>query len=233
MHQDPFAPDENSVPNPIGSSTSAPSQVPPSLAGTPPPNFAGTDPQAFNPQDFGSANPAGADTNGPAYLGNEGGAGGLPPQVQKRSGGSMASKIKGAVIVAVLGIAGVGAYTSRNDVSVDKIEVGQCLVEPAEGLLTSVTKIDCNEPHEMEVYAVVNLEQTADEAWPGASAVEERAISMCLDRVEAFIGEDFMASPYDITYITPVQEGWAEGDNEGICAVVNFDGTPLTGPITG
>ena len=53
------------------------------------------------------------------------------------------------------------------------------------------------------------------------------------DRVEAFIGEDFMASPYDITYITPVEEGWADGDHEGICAVVNFDGTQLTGPING
>ncbi len=234
MNQDPFAPDENSAPNPFGSSPSTPSEVPPSLAGTPPPNFAGTQPQAFNPQDFGaSTDPAGTATNDPAYLGNDGGGGGLPPQVQKSSGGNLAGKIKGGVIVAVLAIVGIGAYASRNDVSVDKVEVGQCLVKPAEGLLTSVTEINCDEPHEMEVYAVVDLEQSSNEAWPGTSAVEERAINMCIDRVEAFIGEDFMASPYDITYITPVEEGWADGDHEGICAVVNFDGTQLTGPING
>lgn len=232
MNQDPLAPNENSAPNPFGSSSSTPSQVPPSLAGTPPPNFAGTDPQAFDPQDFGAtSSPAGTVTNEPPYLGNEGG--GLPPQAQKGSGGGMAGKIKGGLIVAVLGIVGIAAFASRNDVSVDKIEVGQCLAEPAEGLLTSVTKINCDEPHEMEVYAVVDLEQGTNETWPGTSVVEERAINMCIDRVEAFIGEDFMASPYDITYITPVEEGWADGDHEGICAVVNFDGTQLTGPING
>lgn len=235
MNQDHFAPNENPVPNPFGGPSATPSQVPPSLAGTPPPNYAGPDPQSFNPQDlFTSTNPAGPPPTETPYLGNDGnGAGGLPPQVQKSSGMSMAGKIKGGVIVAVLGIAGVGAYASRNDVSVDKVEVGQCLVEPGEGLLTSVTKINCDEPHEMEVYAVVDLEQSSSETWPGTSAVEERAINMCLDLVEPFIGEDFMASPYDITYITPVEEGWAEGDHEGICAVVNFDGTKLTGPIKG
>lgn len=233
MNQDPFAPNENSAPNPFGGSTS---QVPPSLAGTPPPNYAGADPQSFNPEDlFASTNPASTPPNGQGaspYLDNQGNGGGLPPQVQKSSGGNMAGKIKGGIVVAVLGIAGVGAYASRNDVSVDKIEAGQCLAEPAEGLLTSVTKIDCEAPHEMEVYAVVDLEEAANESWPGTDAVEQRAINLCLGSVEAFIGQDFMASPYDITYITPVKEGWDDGDHEGVCAVVNFDGTQLTGPIS-
>ncbi len=46
-----------------------------------------------------------------------------------------------------------------------------------------------------------------------------------------FIGEDFLASVYDVIFITPVQEGWEDGDREGICAVINFDGSQLMSPV--
>ena len=172
----------------------------------------------------------------------------------KRSGDSGRGLAIAALIVSavwfVIGLLTVGLVIAFRDEISDAIEsefrysdyisdlsVGDCIdyepglfdddvAEPVEPFLQIV---DCSGEHQEEVIA---LPVMADGDFPGDQAVEEEAQDECLAAFEPYVGAAYEDSVYDITYFTPTQETWREGDRQILCTVFDPAG-PVDALIRG
>ncbi len=120
---------------------------------------------------------------------------------------------------------------SDDHVDVDALEVGMCIdtADPAEAL-AEVALSDCEAPHQMEVFAVLDA---PDGDYPGGYEIRAHAYEACQEPFEDYVGVPFWDSVYDITTITPSPSTWADGDRSIVCFVVDVDGNPLNSPAQG
>lgn len=109
---------------------------------------------------------------------------------------------------------------------------GDCLLVSSVGeRVTDVPVVSCDEPHEAEVYAVVELAGIEADAAYDADAVVEATEAKCVALFENYIGEPYRTSRLDVFYTYPLEEGWANGDRGIVCAAYAPDqstGRPLT-----
>lgn len=142
----------------------------------------------------------------------------------------MARTILKFALLSLLAIA-LGACGSGL-VAVNELEVGDCFDDPEnEEDVLLIQTVPCEEPHQNEVYA--NLELTQFQSYPGLQAIEDAGISECLDLFAGFVGVEYDASVLDIVYLTPTQESWGQGDRDVTCAVYDISGERLTGSMKG
>jgi hypothetical protein len=106
--------------------------------------------------------------------------------------------------------------------SVDNLSIGDCFDDPGGNEIASVDLIDCSEPHEYEIYALIQLSGNADE-FPGDEALFDELADICFERFESYVAHDYATSVYDFSGLTPLQDSWKSGDREGICLVHRFD----------
>lgn len=106
--------------------------------------------------------------------------------------------------------------------AVDSLSVGDCFDDPGGTKIESVDLIDCTEPHEYEIYALVQLSGDAGE-FPGDDALFDELAEVCFNRFEVYVGHEYATSVYDFSGLTPLEESWANGDREGVCLVHRFD----------
>ena len=123
-------------------------------------------------------------------------------------------------IVAVVGAAVVGCTGN-----VFSLEVGECLDQPDGLEVTNVTKRECDEPHDNEVFALIQVE---GDDYPGEAAVESAAIEGCLGAFQPYVGRDFQTSRLDIGWLEPTSDSWSNGDQEVVCMLNDFAGDKLT-----
>ncbi|MDX1511097.1 MAG: septum formation family protein [Nitriliruptorales bacterium] len=132
------------------------------------------------------------------------------------------------LIAAALVVSGCGLFGGN----VFDLEVGTCFNDPDEPLtateVDNVPIVDCDEPHDNEVYAAFDM---ADGEFPGAAAAEEQAFNDCLTRFEFFVGVSWDASELDFVYLYPTDVSWSQGDREIVCAVHRVDGARTTGTL--
>ena len=114
----------------------------------------------------------------------------------------------------------------------EPLAVGDCLiVSGVGGSGDAVPTVACDQPHEAEVYAVVEVAAADpyDEAEVIASVEQE-----CVERFDAYTGEAYATSSLDIFYTWPLAESWDAGDRGAVCAAfvpdesgvaVMFEGT--------
>jgi Septum formation len=108
--------------------------------------------------------------------------------------------------------------------------VGQCWTDDTNAEeLSSVTVIPCDQPHEYEVYDAFDL---ADGDYPGQDSVNQSAQTDCTTRFETFVGIPYSESQYYLSYLTPTEESWANGDREVLCSIYDQNG-PTTGSLAG
>jgi len=100
--------------------------------------------------------------------------------------------------------------------------VGSCL--DAAGNL-----VDCAAPHDAEIYALVDLPESA---WPGQEAIDTTAEQACFDPFAAYVGVPYDQSALGIAFLTPDEASWGAGDRQVGCVVVDPAG-PLTGTVQG
>jgi hypothetical protein len=143
------------------------------------------------------------------------------------------------VIVAVMAVVGCGSErdgaagksTESGDVDVSELDVGDCLADFTDATqLSSIEASPCSEPHSDEIYATGEIPD-GDE-YPGRTAVESAAQDICLSHYEAFVGLPYEDSVFDIGYLAPTKDSWAEKDRAVLCTI--FD--PLeevTGSLRG
>ncbi len=97
------------------------------------------------------------------------------------------------------------------------LEVGDCLTRDSLGQgpdLTEVQTVACTDPHELEVFGVVTLE---DSDWPGAQALTADSMEQCIGLFEDYVGASYPTSDVVAWTLHPTEDGWAEGDRGATC----------------
>ena len=150
----------------------------------------------------------------------------------------------GAVaLVAVLALAGCsddgpdrgedGRITSAGDLSVFDLVPGDCVVydDSLESANETLPVVPCDEPHEGEVYALVEIDDL--DAYPGERELSNRAELECLARFAGYVGVELADSTLCTTYMIPSIRGWQDdGDRTVVCLTVSAGG-PLTRSVAG
>ena len=116
---------------------------------------------------------------------------------------------------------GSGAVTAADEVSVEKLRVGDCLETPADGVVVDLKAIPCSEPHDGEVYHSFEL---PDGDFPGETQVQQLGETGCVEQFTAFVGTSFEESELGLLPLTPVAEGWEQGDQGVLCIVQDEEG---------
>jgi hypothetical protein len=133
------------------------------------------------------------------------------------------------LVLAVAGALLVGCTSSGTDVF--SLEVGDCFQDPDSTVdeIREVEAVDCEEPHDNEVFAVFDL---PDGDFPGADAISAASLDGCLERFEDFVGTPYPDSELYATWLFPTESSWGEDDREVVC-VLFADGEQLEGSMQG
>ena len=133
-----------------------------------------------------------------------------------------------------------GAIIEEGSLSVFSMRPGDCFNDPdfltlgEDTELESVTAVPCSEPHDNEVYAVVDLAGGAEDSYPGDIAMYEIAIGECLGRFNLYVGISYLDSWLAADPILPTRSSWErDGDREVVCFLYNATLVPLTGSMRG
>ncbi len=119
-------------------------------------------------------------------------------------------------------------------VEVFDLEVGDCVRTPEEAQVevTGVTRVPCDDAHQMEVFALVPDAGAGGEAYPGPDALKAFADGACAERFADYVGVDYRDSELFLTYLLPSTRGWGEGDTTVTC-LVTTTGATLTSSVAG
>ncbi len=111
------------------------------------------------------------------------------------------------------------------------LEAGDCLLIAGVGAeVREVPVVACDQPHEAEVYAVIEVTDTG--TFEEAAVVEE-VEARCIDEFEAYVGESYSTSRLDIFYRWPLIDAWEAGDHGAMCAVFVPDEAGMPIPFEG
>lgn len=128
-------------------------------------------------------------------------------------------------------------------VSVFDLEPGQCLLAPDDPAveLTEMTVVPCDEPHEMEVFALLDFDSpagasqtgAAGSTFPGDAPLKDFADGACAGAFADYVGVDYRDSRLFFTYLVPSARSWeADGDRTVTC-VITTTGEPLDRSVAG
>ena len=109
------------------------------------------------------------------------------------------------------------------------LEVGQCFDRPADADVTSVPAVPCRRPHDLEVFAVFDLDRGD---YPGRGPTAQAAGEGCLQRFEDYVGAPQDSSGLVIVPYAPDRLAWEQDVREVTCAVSLADGQ-LEGSVEG
>lgn len=154
---------------------------------------------------------------------------GFPAQPKKRK---IWPWIVGAIVlivavVAILQATGVIA-TSTN---VQDLGVGDCVLIPDEIEIANLDTFPCDRPHDGEVVGLVTADGGDDAPYPGEDAFFDQAVRDCIPIFESYTGTSFDDSPFDIFFLQPTPDGWADGDRGITCIANRLDGAQIEGSI--
>ncbi len=134
------------------------------------------------------------------------------------------------VSTVVLGLLGTACSGNVFDLAVgDCFDDGDMSVEGIEEV-GEVPMVECSEPHDNEVYAVVTVE---GERFPGEVAIQTEADEVCLDAFSGFVGLDYQTSVLDFGWLVPTAETWEVGDRVVACFIYRVDLEKVTGTLHG
>lgn len=130
-----------------------------------------------------------------------------------------------------------GAIVSGGDVDAFTMRVGDCFDDTNSiatqdgGEVTSLPGVPCAEPHDNEVYAVIDLDVAS---FPQGDEMSELAFESCLERFEPFVGLEYESSTLDILTLYPTEDSWKlQNDREVVCALYDMNASKLTGSAKG
>lgn len=96
------------------------------------------------------------------------------------------------------------------------------------GFLSGWTEVSCSGSRQVEVTfgALFN-----DGPFPGDEYLAAEAADTCAGAFESYVGISAEESQYEMNWLVPTEETWADGNRDGICLVVSADGSALTGIV--
>lgn len=126
-----------------------------------------------------------------------------------------------------------GAIVESGNVDPFEMRVGDCFDDTTameSGQIINLPGVPCSEPHDNEVYALVNVEL---DAFPGDDAMSDIAMQHCKEHFASFVGRDYESSSLDIFTMQPSQESFSANDREVVCAVYDMELNKLQGSVMG
>jgi hypothetical protein len=126
-----------------------------------------------------------------------------------------------------------GAIVDSGSVDAFNMRVGDCFDDPTDTYgdeVSSLPGVPCAEPHDNEVYALVDV--TLAE-YPGEDAMWAHANDECLKRFEGYVGLDYESSSLDIYTMYPSTSSWEQDDREVVCALYDMNAAKLEGSMHG
>lgn len=121
-----------------------------------------------------------------------------------------------------------GGLSEAADIPVTQFEIGDCFDDPTFGEVTDVPGLPCDVPHDNEIYAIFDHENS-NQTWPGQDALDAYSFEACESRFQGYVASDYATSQLDISWFTPLEQGWEEGDHEIVCFLYDLDFAKLTG----
>lgn len=116
--------------------------------------------------------------------------------------------------------------------SIFEISEGDCFDDVSDfSEVSRLPVVDCDEPHDNEVYAVFDYLGSPD--FPGEDEMGDIAFDECIERFEDFVGLDYFDSEIFASAFWPSPATWADGDREVICFVYEGDLSKITGTLRG
>lgn len=115
-----------------------------------------------------------------------------------------------------------GAITSKGQVSIFSLHVGDCFQSPsasrvAQGI-TEVTGTPCTTPHDAQVFAQFDA---TDASYPGAKALAKESATGCRARIATSLDKSKLTATMRAEYYYPQSLPWAEGKRTISCLVVD------------
>lgn len=110
--------------------------------------------------------------------------------------------------------------------------VGDCLNEwtaDFDDTVSTVPIVDCDDPHDLEVYYEGVLDESGD--YPGDDELAEMVDQGCVDAFEDFTGSSYGSTTLYQTSLMPTEEGWDYGSRDYLCMVGHLDGSQSTGSL--
>ena len=126
-----------------------------------------------------------------------------------------------------------GEIIDAGSLDVFAVQTGDCFDRGQAGveLIESLDAVPCNEPHDAEAYATLELDISE---YPGEAEVFELASLECVDRFQDFVGIDYLDSELDYLALHPSEESFRRlKDRTVTCAVFRLDGINVTGTMRG
>ena len=125
----------------------------------------------------------------------------------------------------------LAAFSTACQGNVFSLGVGDCFNDPdAIEEVSDVEMVGCGEAHDNEVFASYEIPGSD---FPGQAAVQADAADGCLSRFEPYVGTDYLDSSLDVSFLTPSDASWDQGDHEVVCFLYDLNGTKLTTSVKG
>lgn len=119
--------------------------------------------------------------------------------------------------------------------NVHELEAGTCfddvsaLAEEGGGDVGQVPVVDCDEPHDNEVFATFELD---DGDHPGLDEVRRLAEEGCRDRFEDYVGSSPEDSELVTSHLVPTEQSWAAADDrQVVCFLYDLGLEKLEGSV--
>jgi hypothetical protein len=144
----------------------------------------------------------------------------LPPQTGSRRDSPGGGRLGGWIIgLAIFG--GIALFNFLDDTTaVAALQEGDCIRDPGlVEVIEDVEAVGCDEPHEVEVFAVIELPDADGAPYLGEELVYAGAMDRCLPRFAGYVGTPYEESVYWVDAWTPVEEGWDGGDRTVLCVI--------------
>ena len=127
--------------------------------------------------------------------------------------------------------------TGGGTLDVFALNVGECFDDPPNiGAGTQVQELEgipCEQPHDNEVYALIDYPGGSSEPYPGDEAINSFMEEECLAAFEDYVGGEYATSNLDFGNLTPTSGSWEQGDREIVCFLYDSDLAKLEGSAEG
>lgn len=133
-----------------------------------------------------------------------------------------------------------GAISEAGGLDVFAMAVGDCLDWPggSDSEVTQVERVDgkpCTEPHDLEVFALIDHPAPAGDAYPGDEAVYIWGVEHCLPLFTGYVGAPYEeVADLDVSVFYPTTQSWKkQTDREIVCMINDIDGGQLLSSMQG
>jgi hypothetical protein len=133
--------------------------------------------------------------------------------------------------VALIGVLAIVALTSGDDTLVLDLDAGDCFDVPddvSQATIDTVDTIDCDGPHEAEVFGNGELNPDRDLPYPGEEQLFERADRECA----AVLSErPELVDRFGILPVVPNEASWDSFRGRYVCVAIPYGGGTTEGSL--